>query len=115
MKKMEYIKFTKFYESYFGEEIENPDSYLEKITALDLKDFVEHCMEFNNVVLADVSERSCDLISAAFHIKALPYDQAVQQIKVDLTGQPETVVINGRLRVYFEPAKPKKTPFGYFR
>lgn len=49
--------------------------------------------------LFGVSKRVLGIESVGNLIKSMPLDQAVQVIKSDITGQPQTTVIDGQLVV----------------
>jgi hypothetical protein len=55
----------------------------------------------NNCVLPVASERTLGINSCAALIKSMPTDQAIQIMKSDITGQPQTVVIEGELVVAY--------------
>jgi hypothetical protein len=48
-----------------------------------------------------VSERTLGINSCAALIKSMPTDQAMQIMKSDITGQPQTTVIDGELVVAY--------------
>lgn len=54
-----------------------------------------------NALLANVSARTLDIGSAANVIKAMPLNQAIQLMKSDITGLPQTQVIEGELIVAY--------------
>ena len=49
--------------------------------------------------LFGVSKRVLGIESVGSLIKSMPLDQAIQAIKSDITGQPQTTVIDGQLVV----------------
>jgi len=51
--------------------------------------------------IQNVSERTLGINSCAALIKSMPTDQAIQIMKSDITGQPETTVIDGQLVVAY--------------
>ncbi len=51
--------------------------------------------------IADVSERTLGINSCANLIKTMPLDQAIQIMKSDITGLPQTQVIEGELVVKY--------------
>ena len=51
--------------------------------------------------IPDVSERTLGIDSCAALIKSMPTDQAIQIMKSDITGQPQTSVIAGELVVCY--------------
>lgn len=57
----------------------------------------------NHGVIGDVSVRAIGIKSVSSLIQSIPMDQAIQQIKSELTGRPETSEIKGELIVTFKP------------
>jgi len=53
--------------------------------------------------IGEVSVRAIGIKSASSLIQSIPMDQAIQQIKSELTGLPETTEIKGELIVTFKP------------
>jgi len=65
-------EFCKKVSEFGGETIDSIEQIaFRKFTGKDLKEFVEHCIEFNNVALADVNKcatKSCDnIINASIY------------------------------------------------
>lgn len=55
----------------------------------------------NNCDLADISARTLGIESAANLINSMPTDQAIQQLKSEITGKPITEKIDGQLIVVY--------------
>jgi hypothetical protein len=51
--------------------------------------------------IANVSARTLGINSCAALIKSMPTDQAIQVMKSDITGQPQTTIIDGQLVVAY--------------
>lgn len=68
---------------------------------LNAMDEMEDELVKNNAVLHGVSARTLGIGSAASVIKAMSLDQAIQLIKSDITGLPQTQVIDGELIVAY--------------
>ncbi len=57
--------------------------------------------ENSGLHIAVVNERTLGINSCAALIKSMPTDQAIQIMKSDITGQPQTSVIDGQLVVAY--------------
>lgn len=82
------------------DQIDNGWSESEKTLASAMMSYAAKVVK-NNAVLPLVSERTLGINSCAALIKSMPTDQAIQIMKSDITGQPQTTVIDGELVVTY--------------
>ena len=65
----------------------------------DLKTLINQRLKELEQQQVNVSKRVLGIESVGSLIKSMPLDQAIQAIKSDITGQPQTTVIDGQLVV----------------
>ena len=72
-----------------------------RVFITDLERMAEPTDENSGLHIAVVNERTLGINSCSALIKSMPTDQAIQIMKSDITGQPQTSVIDGQLVVAY--------------
>jgi hypothetical protein len=86
-------------ENIIGEEFFNDDDKSYYTVQELMEGFAKQLK--NHGVIGDVSGRTMSLDVAMSTLKSMPYDQANQVLKSDLTNKPETVEIDGHIRLVY--------------